>query len=77
MYPARREDLVGTALAMHTEEVAADGRLRLEMTFQDSRHGEWALWQLSMDGEALAPQWLRTALHNRATAVATRYEESP
>ncbi|QCX81696.1 HTH domain protein [Streptomyces sp. YIM 121038] len=71
--PARREELLDTALAVRAEEADADGRLRLEVTFQDSRHAEWALWQLGMDAEALAPQPLRTALHARATAVAARY----
>ncbi|TDD02946.1 WYL domain-containing protein [Nonomuraea deserti] len=71
--PERREDLVGTALAVRTEEAGADGRLRLEVTFQDPRHAEWALWQLSTNAEALAPQWLRTALRDRAAAIATRY----
>ncbi|SNT37493.1 Predicted DNA-binding transcriptional regulator YafY, contains an HTH and WYL domains [Asanoa hainanensis] len=69
----RREDLVGTALAVLAEETDADGRLRLEVTFQDARHAEWALWQLAAHAEVLAPQWLRTALHDRATAIATRY----
>ncbi|MFD4701529.1 helix-turn-helix transcriptional regulator [Streptomyces niveus] len=75
--PARREDLVTTALAVHTEEAEAGGRLRLEVTFQDARHAEWALWQLATDAEALAPQWLRTALRDRAATIATRYETSP
>ncbi|WP_329074161.1 helix-turn-helix transcriptional regulator [Streptomyces niveus] len=75
--PARREDLVTTALAVHTEEVEAGGRLRLEVTFQDARHAEWALWQLATDAEALAPQWLRTALRDRAATIATCYETSP
>jgi predicted DNA-binding transcriptional regulator YafY len=74
--PARREDLVSTALAVHAEEPDADGWLRLEMAFQDSRHAEWALWQLATDAEALAPQWLRTSLRNRAAAIATRYAVS-
>ena len=74
--PARREDLVGTTLAVLAEEADADGWLRLEVTFQDSRHAEWALWQLSTDAEALAPQSLRTALRNRAAAIATCYGES-
>lgn len=75
--PARREELVGTALAVlaeEAEEAVAGGRLRLEVTFQDARHAEWALWQLATDAEALAPQWLRTALRDRATALAARYE---
>ncbi|MFE4496649.1 helix-turn-helix transcriptional regulator [Streptomyces niveus] len=75
--PARREDLVATALAVHTEEAEAGGRLRLEVTFQDACHAEWALWQLATDAEALAPQWLRTALRDRAATIATRYGTSP
>ncbi|SFI30163.1 Predicted DNA-binding transcriptional regulator YafY, contains an HTH and WYL domains [Streptosporangium canum] len=71
--PARREDLVGTALAVRAEEADSDGWLRLEVTFQDPRHAEWALWQLTTDAEALAPQWLRNCLRNRAAAIATRY----
>jgi predicted DNA-binding transcriptional regulator YafY len=75
--PARREDLLDTALAVRAEEPDADGWLRLEVTFQDSRHAEWALWQLGTDAEALTPQSLRTSLHNRAAAIATRYAERP
>src|SRR5262249_51167860 len=44
LHPARRAELIGTALAVHTEEPDADGWLRLEATFQDRRHAEWALW---------------------------------
>lgn len=73
---ARREELAGTAVAVLTEEAEADGRLRLEVTFQDPRHAEWALWKLATDAEALEPQWLRTALCERATAVASRYVAS-
>ncbi|MFE0876422.1 helix-turn-helix transcriptional regulator [Streptomyces smyrnaeus] len=73
MDPARREELLETALAVRAEETDPDGRLRLEVAFQDARHAEWALWQLAMDAEALAPQWLRTALRDRAEAMATRY----
>ncbi|GAA3150380.1 YafY family protein [Planomonospora alba] len=74
--PARREDLVGTALAVHAEETDPDGRLRLEVTFQDPRHAEWALWQLATDAEALAPQWLRDSLRDRAAALAAHYATS-
>ena len=69
----RREDLVGAALTVLTEETEADGRLRLEVSFQDARHAEWALWQLGTNAEALSPQWLRTSLRDRAAAVATCY----
>ncbi|WP_371403621.1 WYL domain-containing protein [Kribbella sp. NBC_00662] len=71
--PARREDLVTTALAVTTEQVDPDGSLRLEVTFQDTRHAEWALWQLATNAEVLAPDSLRTTLHTRATTIATRY----
>ncbi|GAA2266061.1 YafY family protein [Actinomadura luteofluorescens] len=71
--PARREDLVGTALAVLSEEDDADGLLRMEVTFQDSRHAVWALWQLATNAEVLAPQWLRNSLRDRAAAIAARY----
>jgi len=74
--PTRREDLVSTALAVVAERTEPDGWLRLEVTFQDSSHAEWALWQLATNAEALAPQWLRTSLHNRADAIATRYGQA-
>jgi predicted DNA-binding transcriptional regulator YafY len=77
MDPARRDELLNTALAVLTEETEADGRLRLKVTFQDHRHAVWALWQLGPDAEALAPPWLRTRLHTRAAALAARYEPSP
>ncbi|EFL12998.1 WYL domain-containing protein [Streptomyces sp. C] len=74
--PARREDLLDAALAVRAEEPGAeDGWVRLEVTFQDARHAEWALWQLGPDAEALAPQSLRTALHTRAAALTARYAE--
>ncbi|WP_432585174.1 WYL domain-containing protein [Streptomyces sp. HD1123-B1] len=73
MNPARRDDLVGTALAVLAEETDADGRLRLEVTFQDSRHAEWALWHLGTDAEALNPGWLRDSLRDRAAAIASYY----
>ena len=74
--PERREDLLSTAVAIRAAEPDADGWLRLEVTFQDLRHAEWALWQLSTDAEALAPESLRTSLRKRAAAVATRYGDS-
>ncbi|MEU4353379.1 helix-turn-helix transcriptional regulator [Streptomyces virginiae] len=76
---ARREELVGSAVAVLAEEADADadGRLRLELGFQDRRHAEWALWQLAPSTEVLAPQWLRDTLHARATAIAARYGAPP
>ncbi|MGV9722708.1 helix-turn-helix transcriptional regulator [Nocardia beijingensis] len=74
--PARRDALVSTALSVRAEEPGTDGLLRLEVTFQDARHAEWALWELAADAEALAPQWLRTSLRDRAAAMAVCYGES-
>lgn len=77
LHPARREELLGTALTIRNETSDTDGRLRIEATFQDRRHAEWALWQLATDAEALAPQWLRDHLRDRAAELATRYGMSP
>jgi predicted DNA-binding transcriptional regulator YafY len=74
--PTRREELMDTALAVRAEEPDTDGWLRLDVTFQDSRHAEWALWQLGTDAEALTPPSLRASLHHRAAAIATRYAAS-
>jgi predicted DNA-binding transcriptional regulator YafY len=76
VHPTRRDDLAGTALAVRAETADADGWLRLEVTFQDPRHAEWALWQLATNAEALEPQWLRTSLRDRAAAIAARYGAS-
>ncbi|MEU4624888.1 WYL domain-containing protein [Actinoplanes sp. NPDC023801] len=73
--PARRDDLLNTAVAVRAEEPGPDGWPRLEVTYQDSWHAEWALWQLGMHAEALAPPSLRTALRERAAAIAARYRD--
>ncbi|WP_344653538.1 helix-turn-helix transcriptional regulator [Cryptosporangium japonicum] len=73
--PARRDALVGPALAVLSEAGEADGRVRIEVTFQDARHAEWTLWQLGTHAEALTPQWLRDALRDRAAAIAATYAE--
>ena len=72
--PARREELVATALAVLLDEPDADGWIRMVVAFQDRRHAEWALWQLADSAEALTPQWLRAALSDRAATLVTRYE---
>lgn len=75
VHPSRRAELVGTALVVHTETVDPDDWVRLEASFQDARHAEWALWQLAKDAEILAPQRLRTVLRNRAAELADHYGE--
>jgi predicted DNA-binding transcriptional regulator YafY len=71
--PARRDELLNAAVAVRAEQADGDGWLRLEVTFQDLWHAEWSLWQLGTAAEALAPQSLRTSLHDRAAAIAARY----
>ncbi|MGX2994825.1 helix-turn-helix transcriptional regulator [Streptomyces sp. JNUCC 64] len=71
--PAHREELVGTALAVLAEAPDGDGRLRLEVTLQDARHAEWALWRLGTGAEVLAPPWLRARLRDRAAEIVARY----
>ena len=71
--PARRDDLLDMAEAVRAEEPEPGGWLRLEVTFQDLWHAEWALWQLGTNAEAITPPELRTSLHKRAQAVADRY----
>ncbi|MFB7043069.1 MULTISPECIES: helix-turn-helix transcriptional regulator [unclassified Streptomyces] len=71
--PARREELLDTALAVRAEEPDADGWLRLEVTFQDFRHAVWALWRLGTDAEALTPPSLRASLRDRAAELVSRY----
>ncbi|WP_306363944.1 YafY family protein [Nocardia sp. CC227C] len=77
VHPAQRAELVGTALTVGAETEDPDRWLRLEVTFQDARHAEWALWQLATNAEVLAPQWLRTSLRDRAAALVRHYEASP
>ena len=74
---ARRDELVATALAARNDGADADGRVRLELTFQDRRHAEWALWQHAPDAETVGPPWLRAALHRRAAAIAARHAPPP
>ncbi|MGM7643803.1 helix-turn-helix transcriptional regulator [Nocardia sp. JW2] len=69
----RRAELVDTAVTVRSESVDPDGWLHLELTFQDPRHAEWALWQLGTHAEILTPPWLRTTLHDRAAALATHH----
>ncbi len=79
--PRRREELLNTAVAVRAADPGLhpdpEGWLRLEATYQDLRHAEWALWQLGADAEALAPAALRASLRDRAAEMAARYAESP
>ncbi|MDZ5077110.1 helix-turn-helix transcriptional regulator [Nesterenkonia sp. HG001] len=71
--PGRREELIDTVLAVRAEQHASGDWAHLEVIFQDLRHAEWALWQLGLDAEALAPATLRDALGERAANLAARY----
>lgn len=71
--PARREELLDMARAVRAEDAEPDGRVRLDVTFEDLRHAVWAMWQLDTGAEVLAPDTLRAALHDRASTLAERY----
>lgn len=71
--PSRREELARTALAVLAETIDADGWLRVEATFQDTRHADWAMWQLGDEVEVLEPASLRNSMGDRARAIAARY----
>lgn len=77
VHPEARAQLLDTAQAACCEELESDGWLRLEVTFQDLWHAEWALWQLGTNAEALSPEVLRSSLHHRAAAIANRYQDPP
>jgi predicted DNA-binding transcriptional regulator YafY len=72
----RREELLNTARAVRAEEPDTDGWVRLDVTFEDLRHAVWAIWQLDTAAEVLAPESLRAGIHDRAAALAARYESS-
>lgn len=73
----RREELLDTVRAVRAEEPETDGRVRLDVTFEDLRHAVWAIWQLDTAAEVLAPESVRAALRARAATLAARYEHSP
>lgn len=71
--PRRRDELLANARAVRAEETAADGWVRVDVTFEDLRHAVWAVWQLGADAEVLAPEAVRHAMYERAAALASRY----
>lgn len=70
---ARREAVARAALAVRSGKPDTDGRVRVQVTFQDMQHAEWALWQVAEDVEVLKPASLRAHLHERANAIAARH----
>lgn len=76
VHPDRREALLDMAEAIRAEEPDPDNWLRLEVTFQDLWHAQWALWQLGTSAEALSPHALRTSLYERAKVIVDRYQDS-
>ena len=71
--PTRQDDVARAALAVRAGEPDPDGRLRVEVTFQDLQHAEWAMWQLAEDLDVLAPDSLRASVRDRAAAIASRH----
>lgn len=71
--PSRREELLENARAVRSEEPEADDWVRLDVTFEDTRHAVWAVWRLGTDAEVIAPESVRDAIYARAEALTTRY----
>ncbi|MEJ7648843.1 MAG: WYL domain-containing protein [Nakamurella sp.] len=71
--PARQHDVARAALAVRVGEPTTDGTVRLQVTFQDIEHAQWALWQVVDDVEVLAPESLRAQLRDRANRIAARH----
>lgn len=72
--PGRRDQLLDLAEAVRVEETTADGWYRVEASFQDLWHAEWALWQLGVHAEAVAPPALRESLRARAQHLLSLYD---
>jgi predicted DNA-binding transcriptional regulator YafY len=70
---ARRAELVSAALGVADDQPDGPDQLRIEVAFGDPRHAERVLWMLGDDVEVLAPATLRTAISDRAAAVAALY----
>ncbi|GAB3111979.1 YafY family protein [Janibacter alkaliphilus] len=80
----RRAQLVGSAVALVAERPDGGDRIgsprddheqspgwtTLELTFQDERHADWALWRLGDEAEVLLPEALRARLRERALRLA-------
>lgn len=82
--PTRAESLAGTALSVRVvPEAGTDASASVttppplgplvDALFQDAGHAVWTVWSLGPDAVVVDPPWLRTALHERAVALAARY----
>ncbi|MCD1286055.1 MULTISPECIES: YafY family protein [unclassified Brevibacterium] len=75
--PNRRGDLLTNVRAVLAEMPEPDGWIRFEVTFEDLRHAQWALWQMDTAAEALSPEELRSSLRERAERLLRHYSDSP
>ncbi|NKE10674.1 WYL domain-containing protein [Kocuria sp. CPCC 104605] len=73
----RREELLDAATSVHSERAEGDGWIQFDVTFEDHRYAVWAIWLLGADAYVLAPQELRSALHDRASQVVAQYDVRP
>lgn len=73
---SRHHQLVGTALAVRAATPEHDGWARLDVTWPDVEHAEFALWQLGADARAVEPTWLRERMRTRGAQIAEHYGSS-
>jgi len=71
---SRRDELLNSSRGVHAEAPETGDWVRFDVMFDDLRHAIWAVWQLGTDAEVLTPESLRAAIHDRASALAGRYE---
>ncbi|WP_120006139.1 helix-turn-helix transcriptional regulator [Nesterenkonia muleiensis] len=69
VHPDHQSDLTETALEIHSEEPEPDGWRRVDLTFHDHSHAEWALWKLGNLAEVVTPNDLKNSLYNRALTM--------
>lgn len=72
--PELQDDVARAALAVRAGEPDTDGRIRVEVTFQDMQQADWAMWQLAEYVEVLAPDLLRASVRDRAAVIAARHD---
>jgi predicted DNA-binding transcriptional regulator YafY len=70
---ALRARLVARARQVHAERPDGPGWLRVEIDFGGLDHALAMIWALGPDAEVVAPQPLRAAVAERASATAARY----
>lgn len=68
----RQQDLLSAALTVRVEAVVGD-RVRVEVSWKDAEHAEFALWRLGTAARVLQPARLRESVRDQAQALGSHY----